>query len=170
MFLRSTVKLETLHDLFVDELKLVYDAERQIIDAMPRMIEAASSDELKGKLRLHRDQTRGQLDRLEDVFDVLDVDPKGEHCDAVAGMLKDADRLMRAEGNSSVKDAALISAAQKVEHYEITSYGTLRTFARTLGYADIADKLQVTLEQESGTDQMLTDFATRSANVRPPQT
>ena len=169
MFLKSTLRLDTLQDLFVSELKDIYDAETQVMEAMPKLIDAATSDDLQNKFRQHRDQTRTQMDSLEDIFEMMDMEPQREHCDGMAGILKDLDKVIRAEGDTNVKDAALIAEVQKVEHYEIASYGTLRTFAQTMGHSDYADKLQMTLEQAAATDKILSDFAMRSVNVRSPQ-
>ncbi len=158
------MKLNTLNDLFVHELKDTYDAENQIIDALPKMIDAASSQEVKDKFRRHLDVTRMQTARLEEIFDMLDMEPEREHCDGMAGIIKDGNKMAVAEGDPNVKDAALIGAAQKVEHYEIAAYGTLRAFANTMGMTDIADKLQTTLEEEKRTDKTLSMVAERSIN------
>lgn len=160
------MKLNSLHDLFEHELKDTYDAEKMILEAMPMMIEAASNQELKDKFHQHMMQTRGQVERLEEVFDMLDMEPEAEKCDGMKGILKDGEKAIKAEGNPNVKDAALIGAAQKVEHYEISAYGTLHTFAQHLGYHDIAEKLRITLREESRTDEMLTSVAEKSVNPK----
>lgn len=158
------MKLNSLNDLFVHELKDTYDAEHQIIDAMPKMIDAASSQEVKDKFSHHLDVTRTQVARLDEVFDMLDMDAEREHCDGMAGIIKDGQKMVTADGDPNVKDAGLIGAAQKVEHYEIAAYGTLRTFANTLEMPDIADKLQTTLEEESRSDKTLSRIAERGIN------
>jgi ferritin-like metal-binding protein YciE len=163
------LKLETLHDLFVEELKLTYDCEKRIIDAMPKMIDAASSGELKQKFSQHLEQTRDQASRLEDAFDMLDMEPQTEKCEGIVGILAEGEDIVGSRGNPDVKDAGLVAAAQKVEHYEIAAYGTLRTFAQTMGHNDIAQKLQITLGEEKDTDKLLTEFAEKSANIRAPQ-
>lgn len=162
----TSMKIESLEDLFVQELKDIYDAEKQIVEALPKMIDAATSPELKHGFEKHLEETKQQFQRLEDVFDVLDMEPETEHCDGMAGLIKDGEKIISAEGDPDVKDAALIAAAQKVEHYEIASYGTLRTYARILGHDEAADMLQQTLNQEHDTDKQLTEMAERSINVK----
>ncbi len=162
----SMDKMETLNDLFEHEMKDTYDAELQIVDAMPKMIEAASSQDVKDHFRQHLEETKGQVSRLEEVFEMLDMEPEREHCDGMAGIIKDGQKMIAAEGNPMVKDAALIGAAQKVEHYEISGYGTLRTFAEQLGMDDIAEKLQTTLREERHTDRMLSKVAEQGINRR----
>lgn len=161
-------KLDTLQDLFESELKDIYGAEQQIMEAMPEMIEAASSVELKEKLEHHSKQTEQQIVRLEEVFEMLDMEPEAEKCDGMAGILEDGEKMLKAEGEPHVKDAALVAAAQKVEHYEISTYGTLRTFAHTLGHEKVAEKLQQTLREESETDKLLTKLAEASINREAP--
>lgn len=163
------MQLNTLHDLFVNELKDIYDAENQIVEAMPNMVDAASTPELKDMFQQHMQETQNQIGRLEDVFDMLDIDPEREHCDGMAGILKDGKKMISAQGNAKVIDAGLIAAAQKVEHYEIASYGTLRAWASTMGHDDIASILQKTMRQESFTDEKLTRVAERSVNAQAPQ-
>jgi ferritin-like metal-binding protein YciE len=163
------LKVETLHDLFVQQLKEIYGAEKQIIDAMPKMIDAASSSELKDKFRKHLDETKAQASRLEEIFDMLDMEPESDRSEGMAGILSEGSDIAGAHGNPDVKDAGLIGAAQKVEHYEIAAYGTLRTFADTMGHHDIADKLKFTLSQESKTDKLLTSVAERSVNPSAPK-
>lgn len=162
-------QLNTLDELLETELKDIYNAEKQIIEAMPKMIEAASSSELKQSFQEHLDQTHQQIKRLEEVFDMLDMEPEEEQCDGMAGIIMEGEKIVKSKGSPSVKDAALIAAAQKVEHYEISSYGTVRTFAQTLGHNDVAQKLQQTLSEESNTDKLLTSLAERSVNVQAQQ-
>lgn len=162
----TSMKIDTLEDLFIQELKDIYDAEKQIIEALPKMIDAATSPELKHGFEKHLEETKQQFQRLEDVFDMLDMDPEAEHCDGMAGIIKDGEKVVSAEGDPDVKDAALIAAAQKVEHYEIAGYGALRTYARILGHDDAVKILQHTLNQEHETDKQLTEMAERSINVK----
>lgn len=158
--------MDSLHDLFVMELKDTYDAEHQIVKAMPRMIEATSSPAVKAKFEQHLKVTREQIERLHQVFKKLDMEPEREHCDGMAGILKDGEKILEMKGDPATLDAALISAAQKVEHYEISAYGTLATFAHTMGHHEIAQLLETTLGEEKNTDKMLSEVAERSINKK----
>jgi ferritin-like metal-binding protein YciE len=157
-------KLNTLNDLFMMELKDIYNAEKQIIKALPKMIDAASSPNVKQKFQSHLHETENQVKRLENVFSILGVQPEEESCKGMEGIIDDGKKVLTLQGDPKVKDAALIAAAQKVEHYEISSYGTLRTFAETLGKHDVAQMLQTTLKEESKTDELLTQVAESSIN------
>lgn len=159
-------ELNSLTDLFEEELKDVYGAEQQVMESLPKMIEAASSKELKDKFERHMKQTEQQLKRLEQVFEMLDLEPEAEDCEGMAGIIEDGEKILEAHGEPHVKDAAIIAAAQKVEHYEIASYGTLKEFAMTMGLDDVAEKLSMTLNEEHKTDTMLTDLAERAVNVK----
>lgn len=163
------MKVETLHDLFVHGLKEIYTAEQLVIDSLPKMIDAATSEDLKLSFQKHLQQTVEQRDRLEDVFELLDIEPEGEKCEGMDGLLKEGEKVIYARGNAEVRDAGLIAAAQKVEHYEIAVYGTLRAWAQIMGHHDIAERLQMTLDEESTTDQLLTNLAERAVNPRAPQ-
>ena len=158
------MKIDNLQKLFVDELKDVYDAEHQILDALPKMTEAASSQELKRAFAQHRAETQGQVRRLEQVFRGLGKEPERKECEGMKGLLEEGKEFIDAEGDKDAIDAALISAAQKVEHYEIATYGTLRTFALTLGRRDEAQLLQETLDEEAAADEKLTDIAVSGVN------
>lgn len=149
----------SLKDLFVEQLRDLYDAEHQISRALPKMANAASSNELKDAFNMHLDQTRTQIQRLERIFSDLGMAPQGENCEAMQGIIKEGDQVINAQGDPNVKDAALITAAQRVEHYEIAGYGSVRTYAKELGYNDAADLLQKTLDEEGKTDSMLTKLA-----------
>jgi ferritin-like metal-binding protein YciE len=149
----------SLKDLFVEQLRDLYDAEHQISRALPKMANAASSTELKDAFNMHLDQTRTQIQRLERIFSDLGMAPQGENCEAMQGIIKEGDQVINAQGDPNVKDAALITAAQRVEHYEIAGYGSVRTYAKELGYSDAADLLQKTLDEEGKTDSMLTKLA-----------
>jgi ferritin-like metal-binding protein YciE len=149
----------SLKDLFVEQLRDLYDAEHQISRALPKMANAASSSALKEAFNMHLDQTRTQIQRLERIFSDLGMAPQGENCEAMQGIIKEGDHVINAQGDPNVKDAALITAAQRVEHYEIAGYGSVRTYAKELGYSDAADLLQKTLDEEGNTDSKLTKLA-----------
>jgi ferritin-like metal-binding protein YciE len=153
-----------LMELFVDELKDIYWAEKHLMKALPKMAKAAKSEELKAAFEEHTEVTEGQIERLEEVFAILDLKPAGKKCEAMDGLVTEGQELMATFKGSPAIDAALISAAQKVEHYEIATYGTLRTFAKMLGYDEAADLLQATLEEEAETDEKLTDIAESFVN------
>jgi ferritin-like metal-binding protein YciE len=154
----------SLHDLFVAQLMDIYSAEQQIIDALPTMMDSAMSPQLKQSLQQHLDVTREQVGRLDQVFQLLGMPAQAHFCQGMAGLIKEGEEVVTAQGDPHVRDAGIIAAAQKVEHYEIATYGTLRTFARTLGLTDVADLLQTTLKEESRTDALLTQLAERSVN------
>src|SRR5436305_5870929 len=139
------MKLKTLHDLFVDELKDLYNAENQIIKALPKMAKAASSDELRQGFEEHLEQTHGHVERLEQIFEQLGARAKGKKCVAMEGLIDEGKELMSDDAEPSVMDAALIAAAQKVEHYEMAGYGTVRAWAEQLGLHEAANRLQQTL-------------------------
>jgi ferritin-like metal-binding protein YciE len=149
----------SLKDLFVEQLRDLYDAEHQISRALPKMANAASSKELKDAFNMHLDQTRTQIQRLERIFSDLGMAPQGETCEAMQGIIKEGDQVINAQGDANVKDAALITAAQRVEHYEMAGYGSVRTYAKELGYNDAADMLQKSLDEEGTTDHKLTKLA-----------
>lgn len=157
-------RLDSLRDLLVEEVRDLYDAEHQIIAALPKMISGASSARLKQKFEKHLQETKEQVGRLERVFALLDLSPAREPCVGMAGLLKEGQKVLEMKGEPAVCDAALIGAAQKVEHYEIAGYGTARTFAQTLGLEEVARLLQRTLTQEAATDELLTDLAQSSIN------
>lgn len=158
------MKIESLRDLFIEELKDIYSAENQIIKALPKMEKAASSPQLKAGFSEHLQQTKGQVARLEQIFTQLDESPKGKTCKGMKGLLEEGEELMDEDVDPEVLDAGLISAAQRVEHYEIAAYGTVRTYAELLGLNDAAELLQQTLNEEKQTDQKLNTLA-ESINV-----
>jgi ferritin-like metal-binding protein YciE len=160
------VKLASLHDLFVDELKDLYNAEHQILKALPKMIKTATSPELAAAFEEHNDVTKGQVQRLEKIFKDLEMSPKGKVCKAMKGLLEEGKELMSEDADPSVMDAGLIAAAQRVEHYEMAGYGCVRTFARLLGYDEMADLLQETLDEEGEADKKLTELAETVINVQ----
>ncbi|MGH9196530.1 MAG: ferritin-like domain-containing protein, partial [Acidimicrobiia bacterium] len=141
------------------ELRDVYDAEKQITRALPKMVKAAEAQELRSAFEKHLNQTRGQIERLEEIFEMLDTRPKGHHCPGMEGIITEGSELMEEDGDPAVLDAGLIGAAQKVEHYEIAVYGTLLTYANLLGRTEAADLLQQTLDEEKQADQKLTQLA-----------
>ena len=157
--------IATLHDLYVEELKDLYNAEHQILKALPKMAKAASHEELAQAFKDHLAETKTQVERLEKIFKKLGVSPKGKHCKAMEGLLEEGKDIMAEDAEPAVLDAALIAAAQRVEHYEMAGYGCVRTFARLLGYDEAADLLQETLDEEGSTDKHLTDLAESVINA-----
>ena len=151
--------METLADLYIDELKDLWSAEKQILVALPKMIKAASAKPLKQGFRLHERQTREHVRRLERILKSLDASPRGKKCIGMEGLLKEGAELIKERPDPDVLDAGLISAAQHVEHYEMAGYGTVRTWARLLGHSDHAKVLQQTLNEEGATDKALTKLA-----------
>jgi ferritin-like metal-binding protein YciE len=153
------MKLATLRELFVEELKDLYSAENLIVKALPKMAKAASSEELRSAFEEHLDQTRSHVERLEQIFTNLDASPKGKKCRAMEGLIEEGEELMEEDGSPEVLDAGLISAAQKVEHYEMAGYGCVRTYAQLLGDEEAAGLLQQTLDEEGQADKKLTELA-----------
>jgi ferritin-like metal-binding protein YciE len=152
-------KTNSLNELLIEELKDLYSAETQLTKALPKMSKAASNDELRAAFDEHLEQTKVHVSRLERAMELLGADPKGKTCKAMEGLIEEASEKIEMDAEPSVRDAALIGAAQKVEHYEIAGYGTARTFAETLGEDDVADILQETLDEEAEADDRLTDLA-----------
>jgi ferritin-like metal-binding protein YciE len=155
---------KTLDDLFLDTLKDIYYAEKQIVKALPKMAKAAVSPDLKAGFEKHRQETEGHIERLESVFELIDKPARGKTCDAILGILEEGKSIMDEFKGTIALDAGLISAAQAVEHYEIARYGTLRTWAEQLGLGDAARLLQQTLSEEEATDKKLSQLATGEAN------
>lgn len=153
--------LETLHDLFVHELRDLFDAENQLLKSMPLMSKAVRSEELRNAFDLHLRQTKEQVRRLEQIFQALGTSPEGKRCKAMAGLVDEAKEMIEEDADPDVRDAGLIVAAQKVEHYEIAGYGSACTFARVLKYEDALRVLKMTMDEEEKTDKHLTDIATR---------
>jgi ferritin-like metal-binding protein YciE len=166
MGLFMSKELNSLDDLFLDQLKDLYDAEHRIIEALPLMAEAAHSSALKEAFIHHLDQTRTQAARLEQIFQHLGKSAERQTCDAIKGIVKEGSEMVQAKGDPDVKDAALIAAAQRVEHYEMAGYGSARTFAERLGHREAAGLLQQTLNEEGATDHLLTQIAEQSVNVK----
>lgn len=150
---------EGLRELYIDELKDLYSAENQLVKALPKMAKAASSDELRQGFEQHLKQTQGHVQRLEKIFQALGESPKGKKCKGMEGLIEEGSEAMEEDYEDSVLDAALIGAAQRVEHYEIAGYGTVRSMAETLGESDHVSLLEETLEEEKETDEKLTELA-----------
>jgi ferritin-like metal-binding protein YciE len=163
------MSLDSLHDLYVDELKDLYNAENQLLKSLPRMAKAATAPELKAAFTEHLDVTRTQVERLDRIFADLGVSPKGKKCKAMEGLVEEGKEIVDEDGEPSVIDAALIAAAQRVEHYEMAGYGCVRTFANLLGYGDAAALLQETLDEEGEADKRLTELAETVINVAAEQ-
>jgi ferritin-like metal-binding protein YciE len=160
------MEMQSLQDLFEDELKDTYNAEKQILKALPRMAKKASSEALREAFEMHEEETREHVQRLEQVFKLMGKSARGKHCKAMEGIVEEGKEMMAEDMEPEVMDAALIAAAQRVEHYEIAAYGTLRTFAQHLGQKDIARLLQQTLDNEGETDKKLTKLAVAGINQR----
>lgn len=161
----TSKNFETLDELFVAQLQDLYDAEQRLTKALPKMAEAANSDQLKNAFKHHLAETETQVNRLEQVFQTLGEEPKAKTCDAMKGLISEGDELVGAKGNSAVIDAGLIAAAQRVEHYEIAGYGTARALATQLGHQRAAELLEQTLDEEAAADRKLTEIAETYANV-----
>jgi ferritin-like metal-binding protein YciE len=157
--------MEALQKLLTDELQDLYDAEHQLVKAIPKLIEAANSTELQQALKQHLSVTQNQVTRLEQVFEELGEKAQKKPCKGMAGIISEGQEMISEDLEEATMDAAIISAAQKVEHYEIASYGTARTLAQTLGNEDIAELLEETLEEEKEADRLLTEIAEGAINV-----
>jgi ferritin-like metal-binding protein YciE len=157
-------KAKTLQDLFHDTLKDIYFAEKKILAALPKMARAANSDELRAAFDKHEGETEGQVERLEQVFQILGETPKGKTCDAIVGIIEEGQEIMREYKGTPALDAGLLAAAQTVEHYEISRYGTLKTWASELGMDKAVKLLDATLAEEKKTDAALTELAETLVN------
>ena len=156
--------IKTLDDLFVHTLQDIYYAEQQITKALPKMIKAATSEPLKAGFEKHLEETHGQLERLEQCFELLDEKVRGKACEAMRGIIEEASETMKEDMEPEVLDAALVASAQKVEHYEIASYGTVMTWAQHLGLDKVAKLLSATLDEEKAADQKLNQIAKSKVN------
>jgi ferritin-like metal-binding protein YciE len=156
--------VKSVQDLLVDELRDIYHAEKQLVKALPKMAKAAKSDKLRQAFEHHLEETRGQVERLEMVFDKLDTAVRAKRCEAMVGLIEEAQEMMEEIKTPEVLDAALIAAAQKVEHYEIASYGSVRALAEALGNKEAAQLLDQTLEEEKSADQKLNQIALSDVN------
>ena len=154
----------TLHDAFVDELRDTYDAEKQLIKALPKLAKAATSPELRAAFEAHLEETRGQVERLEGVFASLDEKVKGKHCDGIAGIIEEGKSVMEEEFDDATMDACLIAAGQRAEHYEMAAYGTLVAWAKIMGHDEAAGLLEQNLEEEKAADEKLSALAEDGIN------
>lgn len=159
-------KQKSLNDLFLETLKDMYHAEKQILKALPKMAKAAESDQLRQAFEQHRAETEGQVERLEQVFEMLGKAARGKPCEAIQGMVEESQEVMEDFKGSDALDAGLLAAAQAVEHYEISRYGTMVAMANQLGLKDAAKLLEQTLEEEKKTDQLLNQIALSSVNKK----
>jgi ferritin-like metal-binding protein YciE len=159
-------KEKNLDDLFYDTLKDIYYAEKQILKALPKMARAAQSEELKAGFMTHKEQTEGHVDRLQQVFELIGKRAQGKTCEAIQGIIAEGEEIIEEFKGSPAIDAGLISSAQAVEHYEMARYGTLKTWAQTLGKKDVVTLLDQTLQEEAATDKTLSKLATSAANQR----
>jgi ferritin-like metal-binding protein YciE len=159
-----SMKLENLQQLFVKELRDLYDAENQITDALPKLIDAAQHSDLKNALQQHLNVTQQQIARLDHIFQMLNEKPTGETCKGMKGVIKEGDEIVSQGGDPSTVDAGIISAAQRVEHYEMAGYGTVRTYAELLGQNEMARLLEQTLKEEQEADKTLSQIA-KAVNV-----
>ncbi|MDY0884521.1 ferritin-like domain-containing protein [Dongia soli] len=159
-------KMKALDDLFLDGLKDIYYAEKKILKALPKMAKASTVTQLEEAFLTHRDETEGQIERLEQVFEMLGKRPQGKTCDAIDGMIAEGEQVIAEYEGSDAVDAGLLAAAQAVEHYEISRYGTLKVWAKTLGMNEAGTLLDETLEEEKRTDKLLTKIAQSAANKK----
>jgi ferritin-like metal-binding protein YciE len=160
-----STKDKDLNDLFLDTLKDIYYAEKQILKALPKMAKAAQSDRLRAAFEKHHDETEGQIERLEQIFELLDVPARAKTCEAIKGILDEGREIMDEYKGCEALDAGMLAAAQAVEHYEISRYGTLKQWAQQLGMKDAVRLLDETLQQERKTDESLTSLAEASVNL-----
>ena len=154
------MQLQSLQDVFTHELQDLYDAENQLLQALPKMAQAASNQELREAFEHHLDETRDHVQRLEEIVGQLGISGSGETCEAMRGLIKEGEKTIAIDGDPTAKDAALIAAAQRVEHYEIAAYGTARQLANDCGFDAIKDLMDQTLDEESHADKLLTKIAT----------
>ena len=154
----------TLHDAFIDELRDTYDAEKQLTKALPKLAKASSSPELRQAFEMHLEETQGQVERLERVFESLDEKPRGKHCEGIAGIIEEGKAIMGEDFDDDTMDACLIAAGQRAEHYEMAAYGTLVAWAQAMGHTEAAELLQETLDEEKAADKKLSDLAESGIN------
>jgi len=154
----------TLHDAFIDELHDTYDAEKQLTKALPKLAKAATSAELRKAFESHLQETKGHIERLEQVFGSLDEKVRGKHCDGIAGIIEEGKSIMEEDFDETTMDACLIAAGQRAEHYEMAAYGTLVAWARAMGHEEAADLLQETLDEEKAADEKLNALAEGGIN------
>jgi ferritin-like metal-binding protein YciE len=157
-------EMGTLHEAFVEELRDIFDGEKQLTKALPKMAKAANSPELRQAIESHLEETRQQVTRLEQVFASLDEKARGKHCEGIAGIIEEGQAIMQEEFDEATADACLIAAAQRAEHYEMATYGTLVAWARAMGHDEAADLLQETLDEEKAADEKLNELAEGGIN------
>jgi ferritin-like metal-binding protein YciE len=162
------MSVDTIEKLFVEKLKDLYSAENQITKALPKLAKASSSKELRTAFEHHLEETRGQIERLDRIFEILERSPKGKSCEGMKGLLHEGSQMLDETEEGALRDAAMASAAQRVEHYEMAGYGSVRAYAEILGHTDIAQLLQETLEEEKAADKKLTQIA-KTVNVKAPR-
>ena len=153
------MKIDTLNTLLQEEIKDLYDAERRLVRALPKMAKAASSEELRSAIREHLDVTRGHVERLDQVFELLDLKPKAKTCNGMKGIIEEGEATLQKDAEDALMDAAIIGAAQRVEHYEMAAYASARTMAEHLGNQEVADLLQQTWNEENEADERLSQIA-----------
>jgi ferritin-like metal-binding protein YciE len=156
--------IDSLDTLLEEELKDIYDAEKQLTKALPKLAKKATAEELKAAFQQHLSQTEQHIERLEQVFEALELPARGKKCDGMKNLIKEGDEMMSEAEDDATRDAVMIAAAQKVEHYEIAAYGTMRTWANVLGHSEVAQLLEETLNEEKETDQTLTQIAESFVN------
>ena len=161
----TEMTLDNLESVLISQLRDLASAEEQLTEALPKMASAASNSDLRSAFQTHLDETRRQRTRLDQAFHLLDVESGSEHCEAMEGLLAEGEEIIGLDGEADVKDAALIAAAQRVEHYEIAGYGCARAFARRLGFNEVATLLQQSLEEEANADKILTHIAESEVNA-----
>jgi ferritin-like metal-binding protein YciE len=154
----------TLHDAFIDELRDAYDAEKQLTKALAKLAKAASNPKLREAFESHLEETHGQIERLEEVFETLDEKARGKHCDGIAGIIDEGKSVMEEDFDETTMDACLIAAGQRAEHYEMAAYGTLVAWARAMGHSEVAKLLQQTLDEEKSADKKLSGLAEGGIN------
>ena len=155
---------KTLHDAFIDELRDAYDAEKQLLRALPKMAKKATSEDLSTAFEAHLEETRGHVDKLEQVFGTLDEKVRGKHCDGIAGIIEEGKSVMEEDFDAETMDACLIAGGQRAEHYEMAAYGTLIAWAKVMGHTEAADLLEEILEEEKAADQKLSALAEGGIN------
>ncbi|QLG46549.1 YciE/YciF ferroxidase family protein [Costertonia aggregata] len=156
--------MKTLNDLFEHQLKDLYSAENQLLDALPKVLENVSDSELKNSLESHKEETKKQKERIIEICDSLGINPSGEECKAMKGLIEETNHFLKEDADADVKDAGIIANCQRIEHYEISGYGTAVKFAKQLGHHDIAQKLQTTLDEEYNADEKLDNLAESRIN------
>src|SRR6476661_10714497 len=154
----------TLHDAFIDELRDTYDAEKQLIKALPKLAKAAASTDLRAAFESHLEETKGHVERLEQVFQSLEEKPRGKHCEGIAGIIEEGKSMMEEEFDEATVDAVLIAAGQRAEHYEMAAYGTLIAWAQSMGHTEAATLLQQILNEEKAADKKLSSLAEGGIN------